>query len=150
MYNYENWESMTKSSTISFSGITLTLPEQAQGASKLFELSNSSSWHILQREITETEFKLSTSNTISPIFAINTLLFLFLFFLCFSNFECYYTSLLVSPWVMDSIYKRNKCEVPKLPLSALCVAVIFSFFLEKKKKKTSLGFYILTLIIFFS
>lgn len=48
---------------------TLTVPEQAQGASKLFELSNSSSWHILQREIPESNFKSSTSKTTSAIFS---------------------------------------------------------------------------------
>lgn len=48
--------------------LTLTVPEQEQGASKVLVLSNSSSWQILQREIPESSFKSSTSNTISPIF----------------------------------------------------------------------------------
>lgn len=50
------------------SGFTLTVPEQAQGASKVLVLSNSSSWHILQREIPESNFKSSTNKTTSSMF----------------------------------------------------------------------------------
>lgn len=56
---------------------TLTVPEQAQGASKLLQLSNSASWQILQCDITLLDCKSSTNNTKSPIFLPN---FLFLFF----------------------------------------------------------------------
>lgn len=48
---------------------TLTVPEQAQGASKVLELSNSSSWQILQREKPESNLKSSTSKTTSSIFS---------------------------------------------------------------------------------
>lgn len=44
---------------------TLTVPEQAQGASKLLQLSNSCSWHILHTDITEEDLKSSMNNTIS-------------------------------------------------------------------------------------
>lgn len=54
--------------------VTLTVPEQAQGASKHFELSNSSSWHILHREIPEIDFKSSINITTSPIFGKPTAL----------------------------------------------------------------------------
>lgn len=77
--------------------ITLTVPEQAQGASNCLELSNSSSWQILQREIPESDLRSSISNTTSSMFLTtiessvfllktSALVFKFCLVLCFSLF----------------------------------------------------------------
>ena len=65
--------------------LTLTVPEQAQGASKVSTLSNSSSWQILQRGIAESSFKSSTSKTTSAIYFTPNDLSFFKFQPLFSN-----------------------------------------------------------------
>lgn len=98
--------------------LTLTVPEQEQGASKVLVLSNSSSWQILQREIPESSFKSSTSNTISPIFLKRRqpmIFFSLKFQRLFSNsVSCsvflffFVLSLYVFLTNMDFIYERKK------------------------------------------
>lgn len=109
--------------------LTLTVPEQEQGASKVLVLSNSSSWQILQREIPESSFKSSTSNTISPIFLKRRqpMIFFFLKFQrLFSNsvscsvFLFFFCSLFVCLSHEHGLYirkkERNNFRVPILPL----------------------------------
>lgn len=66
------------------------MPEQAQGASRLLQLSNSSSWQILQCDIALFDCNSSTNKTTSPILPFCASVFqkaLFLLFkACFLSF----------------------------------------------------------------
>lgn len=107
--------------------LTLTVPEQAQGASKVSELSNSSSWHILQRGIAESNFKSSTNKTTSAIYftpndfshSVSSN-----FSLCFQImmlgtlffFSFLFLSLLRNQQFIDLYMKEKTNRIPKLPL----------------------------------
>jgi len=104
---------------------TLTVPEQAQGASKVSMLSNSSSWQILQRGTPESSFKSSTNKTTSAIyFTPSSDLCFFKFQPLFSNSVGYSVfsfsflrSLSRSSQESQSLYTNNKTRTfPILPL----------------------------------